>query len=193
MQTPRIYIWIIATLSLLAPKESSLEWRREWEAEVTSRWLHLKKWERLTLHNKFDLLMRVLGSVLDVLNFQRRRTHLVLIAINLLVALFTAFGALQQFVNDGIRGREFQPILLSLGAIIVGILFVTSAIALLRQWPTVHRLITFTGTLSILLHVYGALPPHRNMGFPVLIVGVGYGLVMLLVSQWNERRNPVLR
>ena len=139
MPTPGMYIRIITTLSLLAPKESRLEWRREWEAEVFSRWLLLKKWERLTVHNKLDLLKRVLGSVFDVLCFQRRRTRLVLVALNILVALLTGFGALQQFIIDGIGDRQLQPILVSLAAIIVSILFITSGIALLRRWPTVRR------------------------------------------------------
>lgn len=192
MQTPGIYIRIVTAVSLLAPKESRPEWRREWEAEIFSRWLLLKKWERLTVHNKLDLLKRVLGSVFDVLSFQRRRTRSVLVALNMLVALLTGFGALQQFTMDGIGGRQLQPILLSLAAIIVSILFITSGIALLRQWPTVRRLITLTGTLSILLHVYGVLPPHRNMGFLALMVGAGYGLVMLFVYQWNEKPDLVL-
>jgi len=192
MPTPGMYIRIITTLSLLAPKESRLEWRREWEAEVFSRWLLLKKWERLTVHNKLDLLKRVLGSVFDVLCFQRRRTRLVLVALNILVALLTGFGALQQFIIDGIGDRQLQPILVSLAAIIVSILFITSGIALLRRWPTVRRLITLTGTLSILLHVYGVLPPHRNMGFLALMVGAGYGLLMLFVFQWNDKRKLVV-
>jgi hypothetical protein len=192
IQTPGIYLWIIRAISLLVPKQSRLEWRREWEAEVFSRWLLLKEWERLTAHSKFDLFKRVRGSVLDVLCFQQRRTSLVLVAFNVLVALLTGFGALQEFIIRGIRDRQMQPLLLSLMAIIVSILFITSGIALLRRWPAVRRLITITGTLSILLHIYGVLPPHRNMGFFVLIVGAGYGLVMLVVFEWNERRNLVL-
>ena len=191
IQTPAIYLWIVRAISLLAPKEPRLEWRREWEAEVFSRWLLMKKWERLTVHNKLDLLKRVLGSVLDVLCFQQRRTRLALVALNILVALLIGFGALQQFIIDGIGDRRLQPILLSLAAIIVSILFITSGVAVLRRWPSVRRLITLTGTLSIVLHVYGVLPPHRNMGFLVLIIGAGYGLVMLVVFAWHERRNPV--
>ncbi len=191
IQTPGIYLWIIKAISLLVPKESRIEWRREWDAEIVSRWLLLNEWERLTAHSKLDLFKRVQGSFWDVLSFQQRRTSLVLVALNVLVALTTGFGALQQLVIRGIRDRQMQPLLLSLVAIIVSILFVTSGIALQRRWPTVRRLITLTGTLSILMHVYGVLPPHRNMGFFVLIVGAGYGLVMLVVCEWNEKRNMV--
>jgi hypothetical protein len=191
IQTPRIYLLIIKAMSLLAPQGSRLDWRREWEAEIVSHWLRLKKWERLNAHSKLDLFKRVFGSVFDVLCFQNG-TWLALALLNVLVALLTGFGAVQQFVIDGIRKQHLQPILLSLAAIIVSILFITSGIALLRRWPTVRRLITLTGTLSILLHVYGVLPPHHNMGFLALIVGAGYGLVMVVVFNWNEKRNLVL-
>lgn len=189
IQTPGIYVRLITAISLLLPQESRLEWRREWEAEIVSRWLLLEEWERLNPHSKLDLFKRVQGALFDVLWFQQRRTRLLLVALNMLVALLTGFGALQVFIIMGIRDRKMQPFLLSLAGIVVSILFVTSGIALLRQWPIVRRLIIWTGTLSILLHVYGALPPHRNMGFPVLIVGAGYGLVMLVVFQWQGKRN----
>jgi len=189
IQTPGIYLWIIKAISLLVPKESRIEWRREWDAEIVSRWLLLNEWERLNAHTKLDLFKRVQGSFLDVLSFQQRRTSLMLVALNLLVALLTGFGALQHFIVQGIRDRQMQPLLFSLVAILVSILFITSGIAMLRRWPTVRRLIVLTGTLSILLHVYGALPPHRNMGFLALIVGAGYGLVMLVAFEWQGKRN----
>lgn len=191
IQSPGVYLFIIRAISLLMPKESRLEWRREWEAEVVSRWLLLKKWDRLSPHSKVDLFKRVQGSLLDALCFRQKRTSMALVALNILVALTTGFGALQEFIVRGIGYQQMQPLLLSSAAIIVSILLITSGIALLRRWSTARRLITLTGTLSILVHVYGVLPPHRNMGFFVLIVGAGYGLVMLVVFEWNEKRNPV--
>jgi hypothetical protein len=191
IQTPEIYLWMIRTVSLFVPKKSRCEWRREWEAEILNRWLLLKEWERLNLHSKFDLFKRVLGSVPDVLCFQQGRMSLVLVTLNVVVALLTGFGALQEFIIRGILKGQMQPLLLSLVAIIVSILFITSGIALLRRWTTVRPLIALTGTLSILVHVYGALPPHRNMGYIALLVGAGYGLVMLLGFEWNRRRNLV--
>jgi hypothetical protein len=191
IQTPAIYLWIIRTISRCVPRQSRLEWRREWEAEIISRWLLLKKWESLNAHSKLDLLKRVQGACLDTLWFQQRRTRLVLVALNMLVALLTGFGALQEFIVRAILDWKMQPFLISLVGIMVSILFVISGIALLREWSTVRRLITLTGTLSILLHVYGTLPPHRNMGFFALIVGAGYGLLMLMVFEWNRRINRV--
>lgn len=192
IQTPAIYLWIVRAISVLMPREPRLDWRREWEAEIVSRWLLLNEWERLNAHSKLDLFRRVQGAFVDVLGFQQRRASLGLVALNVLVALLTGFGAVQQFVVRGIRDGQMQPLLLSLVAMIVSIFFITSGIALLQRWPTARRLITLTGALSILLHVYGVLPPHRNMGFLILIIGAGYGLVMLLVVHWKEKRNAVL-
>lgn len=191
-QTPFVYLQLIRTISLLVPGQFRSEWRQEWEAEIVCRWLRLKEWKRLDAQSKLDLFKRIRGAFLDVLWFQERRTNLMLASLNMLVALSTGFGALQVFIIRGIRDRQMQPLLISLAAVIVSVLFIASGIALLRRWSTVRRLIIVTGTLSILLHVYGVLPPHRNMGFLVLIVGAGYGLAMLLVFVWNEKRKLVL-
>jgi len=161
------------------------------EAEIISRWLLLEKWGRLNAQSKLDLLKRVQGALRDAICFQQTQTSLVLVTLNMLVALLTGFGALQEFIIRGILYGQMQPLLISLAGITVSVLFITSGMALIRRWPKVRRLITLTGTLSILLHIYGVLPPHRNMGFLVLIVGAGYGLVMLLVFEWNEKRNMV--
>ena len=190
-QTPAIYLHLIRAIALLVPKQFRSDWRREWEAEVINHWMLLEKWEKLNAKSKFDLLKRVQGAFRDVVWFQQRRTSLTLVTLNLVVAVLTGFGALQEFVVGGIRHRQMQPLLISLTAIIVSILFVISGLAMLRRWATTRRLIIVTGTLSILLHVYGALPPHPNMGIIVLIVGAGYGLLMLLVFEWNQKRNLV--
>jgi len=192
IETPGIYLWIIKAMSLLAPKALRLDWRREWEAEVCSRWLLLKKWERLDAHSKLDLFRRVQGALVDVLSFQRRRTSLMPAWLNIAVALLTGFGAWQELIVGGMFDRQMQPILVSLIGIVVSILFAISGIAMLRRWPTARRLIIVTGVFSILLHIYGALPPHRNMGYPALIVGAGYGLVMLVMFERNGKRNLVL-
>ena len=191
LQTPAIYLRLVRAIALLVPEQFRSDWRREWEAEVISHWMQLEKWERLNAKSKFDLLKRVQGALRDVVWFQQRRTSLTLVTLNLVVALLTGFGALQEFIIGGILNRQMQPLLISLMAIIVSILFVISGVAMLRRWATTRRLIIVTGTLSILLHIYGALPPHRIMGILVLIVGAGYGLLMLVVFEWNQKRNLV--
>ena len=191
LQTPAIYLRLVRAIALLVPEQFRSDWRREWEAEVISHWMQLEKWERLNAKSKFGLLKRVQGALSDVVWFQQRRTSLTLVTLNLVVALLTGFGALQEFIIGGILNRQMQPLLISLMAIIVSILFVISGVAMLRRWATTRRLIIVTGTLSILLHIYGALPPHRIMGILVLIVGAGYGLLMLVVFEWNQKHNLV--
>src|SRR6267143_5856456 len=94
-QTPAIYLRLIRAMALLVPKQSRVEWRREWEAEIVSRWLVLKKWERLDAHSKLDLLKRVYGAFSDVLWFQQRRTSLVLVALIMLFAPWRGCAAMQ--------------------------------------------------------------------------------------------------
>jgi hypothetical protein len=190
-QSPTFLLRLVRATSLLVPEEFRSEWRREWEAEVINRWLLLEKWGRLDRHSKLDLLKRVQGALRDAICFQQRRTRLLLVTLNMLVAALTAFGALQELIVSGILYRQMQPFLLSLAGMIVSVLFMRSGIAMLRQWLTARRLVIATGTFSVLLHVYGALPPHRTMGYVALLVGAGYGLVMLLAFEWNRRRNLV--
>jgi hypothetical protein len=71
-----------------------------------------------------------------------KEMSLLLVALNLVVALLTGFGALEAFIIDGIRGGRLQPFVISLIGIGLSLLFITSGIALLRQWPTVRRLIS---------------------------------------------------
>src|SRR5688572_24118533 len=121
IQTPEIYLRIIRALSLLAPSHSRLEWRREWEAEIVSRWFLLKDWERLNAWSKLDLLRRVQGAFWDVPGLQHGGTSLLLVVFNFLIALFTGFGALQQLAFDGLLKWHLQPLFLSLVAVIVSL------------------------------------------------------------------------
>src|SRR5262245_50591005 len=186
---PSIYLRFIRALSWLVPAPSRIDWRREWEAEIINRWQVLQKWNKLNMKSKLDLSAKVAGATRDVSTFQDNRMRLVLVTLNILVALALGVGAVQEFVIRGIRDQQLQPFLMSSVGIVVSVLFIVSAIAMLRDWPAVRRLVLITGVLSILLHVYGALPPHRNVGFPALLLGAGYALVMLLAYRWSTRRN----
>ena len=189
--SPTIYLRFVHALSLLVPAESRLDWRREWEGEIVHRWQMLQKWGWLNMKSRIDLTARVAGATRDVASFQQKRTRLVLVVFNILVALALGFGAGQEFVMGGILGGKVQPFLLSSAALVVSALFIISAIAMLRQWTAVRRLVLVTGILSILIHIYGALPPHRNMGYPALLIGAGYALVMMLAYYTNSRRDPI--
>ena len=189
--TPTHYLRFIRALSLLVPAESRRDWRREWEGEIVHRWQVLQKWGWLNMKSKIDLTARVAGATRDVASFQQKRTRLVLVVLNILVALALGFGAAQEFVMGGILGGKVQPFLLSSAAIVVSALFIISAIAMLRQWTGVRRLVVVTGVLSILIHIYGALPPHRNMGYLALLIGAGYAVLMILAFHRNSRRDLI--
>jgi len=189
--SPILWLRAIRALSLLVPAHSRVDWLREWEGEIINRWRVLQKWNRLNLKSKLDLSRKVAGATRDVVVFQHNRTRLILITLNFVVALALGFGAVEEFIIRGIGDRQLQPFLLSSVAIIVSILFIISAVAMLRHWTVVGRLILITGILSILLHIYGALPPHRNVGYPALLVGAGYAALMMLIYQRNARRNQI--
>lgn len=189
--SPALYLLFIRAMSLLIPLQSRLDWRREWEAEIINRWQLLEKRNRLNVKSKLDLWAKVSGATRDVASFENNKTRLFLGALNILVALALGFFAVQEFAIRGIRDGQLQPFVLSSAAILVSILFIISAVAMLREWTTARSLVLITGVSSLLVHVYGALPPHRNMGFLALLIGAGYAVVMILVYRRNAPRDPI--
>ena len=107
---------------------------------------------------------------------------MVFAVLNILVGLLLGFGAAQEFIVLGIVDRRVQPFFAGLAGIVVSVLFITSGVAMWRKWPSARRLVIVTAVLSILFHIYAVLPPHRNVGPPALIIGVGYGLVLLIIT-----------
>ena len=189
--SPALYLFFIRAMSLLIPLQSRLDWRREWEAEIINRWQLLAKRNRLNMKSKLDLSAKVSGATRDVASFENNKTRLSLGAINILVALVMGFFAVQEFAIRGIRYGQLQPFVLSSAAILVSILFIISAVAMLGEWTTARSLVLITSVLSILVHVYGALPPHRNMGYLALLIGAGYAVVMILVYRRDVPRNQI--
>lgn len=53
---------------------------------------------------------------------------------------------------------------------------------MMRKEPSSRRLVIIRAIASILFHVYAALPPHRNVGAPALIIGEGYALALLIFA-----------
>ena len=107
---------------------------------------------------------------------------MVFAVLNILIALLLGFGAAQEFIVLGLVDRRVQPFFAGLAGIVVSLLFIISGVAMWRKWPSARRLVIVTAALSIVFHVYAALPPHRNVGPPALIIGVGYGLVLLIIT-----------
>ena len=189
--SPALYLLFIRAMSLLIPLQSRSDWRREWEAEIINRWQLLEKRNRLNMKSKLDLSAKVSGATRDVASFENNKTRLFLGALNILVALALGFGAVQEFAIGGIRYGQLRLFVLSSAAIMVSILFIISAVAMLREWTIARSLVLITGMSSLLVHVYGALPPHRNMGYLALLLGAGYAVVMILVYRRNAPRDPI--
>lgn len=113
---------------------------------------------------------------------------MILGVLSILVALLTGFGAVQELIVTGIIDREVQPFIFGLAGTAVSVLFLISGIAMLRKWATQRTWVIVTAILSIVFHVYGALPPHRKVGPPALIIGAGYGLVLLIATLTSKGR-----
>ena len=189
--SPALYLLFIRAMSLLIPLQSRLDWRREWEAEIIHRWQLLEKRNRLNMKGKLDLSAKVSGATRDVASFENNKTRLFLGALNVLVALALGFAAVQDVATRNIRDGQLQPFVLSSAVILVSILFIISAVAMWREWTTARSLVLITGVSSLLVHVYGVLPPHRTMGYLALLMGAGYAVVMILVYRRNVPRDPI--
>jgi hypothetical protein len=119
---------------------------------------------------------------------------MILVVLCFLVASLTGFGAVQELIVPGIIGGGVQPAIIGIIGTIVSVLFLISGIAMWRKWPSTRRLAIVTAILSIVFHVYAALPPHRNVGPPALILGAGFGLVLLIItlSSKGKRTAPAV-
>lgn len=101
---------------------------------------------------------------------------------SILVALFLGYGAVEELVVRGVRGGETQPFVVGLVGILVSALLIAAGVAHRRRAHSSRTLLLAAALASLLFHVYAALPPHRNVGILALLVGAGYGLVLLAVA-----------
>jgi nicotinamide riboside transporter PnuC len=108
---------------------------------------------------------------------------MILAILTILVGLSLGFGGMQELIVRGIIGHEVYPGILGIIGTVIAVLFIVSGIAMWRKWPNTRRLVIVTSIFSIVFHVYAALPPYRNVGPPALIVGAGFGLVLLIVTR----------
>lgn len=115
---------------------------------------------------------------------------MVFAVLNILIGLLLGFGAAQEFIVPGLLDRPVQPFFAGLAGIIISLLFMISGIAIWRKWPSARRLVIITAISSIVFHIYAALPPHRNVGMVALILGAGYGLVLLIITLSSKGKEP---
>jgi len=113
---------------------------------------------------------------------------MILVVLCFLVALLTGFGAVQEIIVRGIIDHEVYPAIIGTIGTVISILFLLTGIAMWRKWPSARRLAIVTAILSIVFHVYAALPPYRNVGPAALIVGAGFGVVLLIVMLSSKRQ-----
>ena len=102
--------------------------------------------------------------------------------VSIVVALVLGYGAVAELWIRGVRNGETQPFVIGVVGALVGGTLLVSAVARLRRWENARGLTIFTAVALIAFHVYGALPPHRNVGIGVALVATVYGLVLLAVS-----------
>src|SRR5919198_2923689 len=69
----RFWLWLIALIGVIVPRQLRAGWRQEWEAELRYRELLLAEWDKLDWRHKLDLLRRSLGAFWDALLLQPSR------------------------------------------------------------------------------------------------------------------------
>jgi hypothetical protein len=112
---------------------------------------------------------------------------MVVALFSILVALFLGYGAVEELVVRGVRGGEAQPFVVGLAGIVVSVLLIAAGLAHWRRGPSSRPLLLVAALASLVFHVYAALPPHRNVGILALLVGAGYGLVLVAVALASSR------
>ena len=106
------------------------------------------------------------------------------------IGFLLGVGGLQELFVRGIWNGELQPLLVGASGALVSALLLVAALAIWRRWPQWPRIATMAGALSIAFHLYGALPPERNVGLLAMTLGVGIGIALLASA--IRRREPPL-
>ena len=105
---------------------------------------------------------------------------MIVAALCLIAALLLGKAGFDEMLELGIRGGLVQPFWAGVVGMTVSVGIAVAGVAVWQQWKHARTLATVAGVLSIAFHVYGALPPHRNVGIIGAVVGVVIGTVLLL-------------
>lgn len=96
-----------------------------------------------------------------------------------IAALLLGKAGLDEMYYLGIRQNLVQPFWAGLIGFGVAMVIAVAGVGLWRRWGRARELALGAAALSIVFHIYGALPPHRNVGIIGAVVGVAAGLVLL--------------
>ena len=107
------------------------------------------------------------------------------------IGLLLGIGGLQEFFVAGLWYGQLQPTLVGAAGTLVSLLLLLAAIAIWLRWERWPRLASLAGALSIVFHVYGALPPQRNVGVLAMALEVGIGIALL--TYVGRRRHDALQ
>ena len=108
-------------------------------------------------------------------------TPMLIAIFSILAALALGFGAVQEFVVRGLGNGEVEPGTLGVVAAIVCVLMMFAGVAYARRAPYARTLLVVTGVVSLLVHGYGALPPHY-IGRLALLVAVTSAMVLIVAG-----------
>ena len=111
---------------------------------------------------------------------------MIVAALSLIAALLLGKAGYDEMIVLGIRGGLIQPLYVGITGILVSTLIGLAGVALWRRWPRARGFAIVAAVLSMVFHIYGALPPHRNVGVIGAVLGVAIGVVLLVAA----RRRP---
>ena len=114
-----------------------------------------------------------------------------IILSTVLVASVLGFGAVQELIVRGIGGGEVQPFWIGVIGAVLCILLIASAFALTRGWRGARSLAIAVSIAFICFHIYGSLPPHRNVGPLAALIASVYGLWFLSLIRRQPARRAV--
>jgi hypothetical protein len=84
------------------------------------------------------------------------------------IGFLLGIGGLRELIVDGIWYRQLQPLLVGAAGALVSSLILLAALAIWLRWTNWPRIATYAGALSIVFHLYAALPPQHNVGIALL-------------------------
>lgn len=111
-------------------------------------------------------------------------------ALGILVAMLLGFGGVEELVVVGVRGGEVQPLLIGMAGAFVSLVLALAVLALWRRHASARRLAVGAALAAIVVHGYGALPPHRNVGLLALAVAAAYGATLLGIALGHPTGPP---